>query len=52
MFFTDIHGDISCRYDGPAPIYPFAFRTHAHDLGNICLFLIVVVCVCVCVFAR
>ena len=68
MFFTDIHGDISCRYDGPAPIYPFAFRAHAHDLGNICLFLIVVaflenatigysleslcVCVCVCVFAR
>ncbi|XP_046373595.2 peptidyl-glycine alpha-amidating monooxygenase A-like isoform X2 [Haliotis rufescens] len=26
--------NISCSYTGDTPIYPFAFRTHAHNLGR------------------
>lgn len=27
--------DSACEFSGPKPIYPFAFRTHAHSLGKV-----------------
>ena len=33
--FSDYHADVACEYRSPVPIYPFAFRTHAHELGKV-----------------
>ncbi|XP_041372877.1 peptidyl-glycine alpha-amidating monooxygenase B-like [Gigantopelta aegis] len=30
-----VHSDISCMYQGENPMYPFAYRTHAHGLGRV-----------------
>ncbi|XP_050402331.1 peptidyl-glycine alpha-amidating monooxygenase B isoform X2 [Patella vulgata] len=29
------HADISCKYFGETSMHPFAYRTHAHDLGRV-----------------
>ena len=33
--FSDYHSDVACEYRSQVPIYPFAFRTHAHELGKV-----------------
>lgn len=33
--FSEIHGDINCLLESPAPIHPFAFRVHAHKLATV-----------------
>ncbi|XP_072039016.1 peptidyl-glycine alpha-amidating monooxygenase B-like [Amphiura filiformis] len=30
-----VHTDMACEYNNEVPIYPFAFRTHAHELGKV-----------------
>ncbi|KAK6178789.1 hypothetical protein SNE40_011296 [Patella caerulea] len=30
-----VHADISCKYFGETSMHPFAYRTHAHDLGRV-----------------
>jgi len=30
----NVHVDIACLFQGRAPLTPFAFRVHAHDLGR------------------
>ncbi|ELT96668.1 hypothetical protein CAPTEDRAFT_228792 [Capitella teleta] len=30
-----VHVDMACPYPGPAQLYPFAFRVHAHTLGKV-----------------
>ena len=37
---TVTHGDVSCKYNGEAELYPFGFRVHAHILGKYTAFLI------------
>ncbi|XP_071794148.1 peptidyl-glycine alpha-amidating monooxygenase B-like [Asterias amurensis] len=32
---TNYHADVACAYRDPIPIYPFAFRTHAHELSTV-----------------
>ncbi|XP_022106613.1 peptidyl-glycine alpha-amidating monooxygenase-like [Acanthaster planci] len=32
---TNFHADIACIYSDLVPIYPFAFRTHAHELSSV-----------------
>ncbi|ESO86676.1 hypothetical protein LOTGIDRAFT_128636, partial [Lottia gigantea] len=30
-----VHADVSCKYNGKTEIHPFAYRTHAHELGTV-----------------
>ncbi|XP_038076375.1 peptidyl-glycine alpha-amidating monooxygenase B-like [Patiria miniata] len=32
---SNYHVDIACAYADPVPIYPFAFRTHAHEMSTV-----------------
>ena len=34
LVFSEVHADISCRFDWDTSIFPFGFRTHAHSLGK------------------
>ena len=30
----EVYIDAACKFTGPKTIYPFAFRTHSHSLGE------------------
>ncbi|XP_067664948.1 peptidyl-glycine alpha-amidating monooxygenase A-like isoform X1 [Haliotis asinina] len=32
---ANAHVDVSCTYQEPQPLYPFAYRTHSHSLGKV-----------------
>lgn len=36
LFYSlpEYKGDTGCKYHDEDPIYPFAYRTHSHNLGN------------------
>ncbi len=40
--FAVTNADIACTYPS-SPMYPFAFRTHTHSLGEILLYCIYII---------
>ena len=35
IYVSDVHVDVACKYQRSEPMFAFAFRTHAHTLGEL-----------------